>query len=144
MKTKPLAKFRVYPSKGRLYFLVFIWRSLRDFRAACPGNGRALGLCRGYDLITVKPNGANGHLEPDMGEIHLVKRYLTMGIITHESTHAAFRWSERARCHPALERKHKPRQAHVIASNDPEERFCYALGNIAKQIAWGLNKRKII
>ena len=141
MKPVPIAKFRVYPTSSKLFVTCFIWRSLRDFRRACPGNSRALGLCRGFDVINL--DRRRRRLQPVFGEIHLIRRYLTMRIITHECTHAAFRWSVRARCHPSLECTSAKGNPHLIDRHDPEERFCHALSEMATQIVKHIDRKNL-
>lgn len=50
-----------------------------------------------------------------------------MGVIAHESTHAALRWCERM----GIDCKQKTTSSDA---SDGEERFAYALGEVARQI----------
>lgn len=63
-----------------------------------------------------------------LGTIFFHRERLGMEVITHEATHAAVRWAERRGITIAPDPKAGP-------ATDNEERFCYAVGRIAKQIA---------
>jgi hypothetical protein len=72
---------------------------------------------------TVDYRGKVGRSRPKMGEMLFVRRSLTMNIITHESGHAALVWYRR-----------KFPQQSFMERMDREEKFCYALGDIGRQI----------
>lgn len=103
MKTAlPLTSFRAYGENKSLYFRVVIWKTLKDFRAANPGNSRALGLCRSFRVMKVQPKGSTkrDRFKPILGEIHLAARFVTVGILSHEACHAMMSWAEEAHCTP--------------------------------------------
>lgn len=138
---KPLAKFRVHPENRALYYTVFVWRTLLEFREANPGNSHALGLCRSWiRLRCVKQ--ANRMLS-ECGEVHLCRFHLRIGIIVHEFTHAVIGWAARIRCLPDFT-PIQERQAGRFEKNDPDERFCHALGEMVRQCVHQLYRRKIL
>lgn len=140
MPVKPprgqVAHFRIYPEPGlsSLFFHVRIFQTVEAMHAYVrtrPGNparpGRfCKGMCSWWTRISFR--SGRGRTHPELGEIVLARRWLTMRIISHECTHAALAWARRRRVDVA----ERGRGQHVSGG---EERFCGALGDMARQIA---------
>jgi hypothetical protein len=137
-KPEPLAVMRVHPdpNNSRLYVHVRIWRTLKDFRAARPDLGRgARGAFTGHQRYSFK-HGKQRKL-PIFGTMELVRAWMGPTVAVHEFTHAAIAWAERVGLkgaeivnpdwHPASAK------TSVMPGDCPEERFCYALGNMYGQ-----------
>lgn len=140
-----LAYFRVFPEPtSRLHYRVRVFEStaaLRKYltRGRLPWR-RSLGrygraMCSSWQRLK------GGKMSPDCGEILFVKAWLGMEVITHESTHAAVNWANRIKL--TFDRDPIVRGRSKLASPD-EERFCYGLGQLAKQIAARLYERKLL
>lgn len=139
-----LCAFNIYPEprkKSRLFFKVRIFRSkaalqayLHSHRHHYRSLGRyGLAMCSKWKVTRFRKNG-RARTTPEMGEILFIRRQLRMGIIAHEVTHAALEWSLRVRLNPhegAPTRRY--RGEHRCSEN--EERFCYGLGEMARQVA---------
>lgn len=75
------------------------------------------------------------------GEVCLIAGTAKNEIIAHESAHVALAWARRIGFADGIvtieqeRRKHAPVMVH---RESDEERFCYALGRIDKQIVQGL------
>jgi hypothetical protein len=133
-----LAKFRVYPRGRYHFFQVFVWKCRKDMhralRKACvPTDNHCDGICCCNTTLHVKRNGhwrASGQL----GQIHFHARCFSMGVITHESGHAALYWAEICKINPM----------HSDGSgwaSKQQEAFCDVLGNIARQIVLNTEKQ---
>lgn len=137
-----LAFFRIYPEKGksRLYFDVRVFASVKAIRRYVKASdmpSRTLGryglaMCSSWIRIRIRKGRLSPRRLPDMGEILFPVRGLTAGVIAHECTHAALAWAARVGLNP-VERKFA-RGDHLWASK-AEERFCYGLGELNRQIA---------
>lgn len=140
MRTNPppvhqlLTKFRVYPAGKGLYFHCFVWdtkdQMQRFVRAQNPGSkarrANFLAIVCGFSITHYSKNRP-ARMLPILGEIHFFRGSLRMGIITHESGHAAMQWCRRMKIDPT--------QATMDnAESEGEERFCWALGNIGREI----------
>lgn len=135
----PLTVFRVYPEKKALYFTVKVWRTLKDLRAANPGNSRALGLCMPWRRL----HPSKDRVLPEMGEVHFCKPHLGVGIVSHEFTHAAIGWAARKRISPEFKDVDVGR-FQVIPNDDDEEKFCRALGWMVAQCVDQLYRKKVL
>jgi hypothetical protein len=139
---EPLAKFRVYPEYRSLYYTVFIWRNLHDLRTFNPGNSDTLGLCRTHLVVRFQKNQPDRTL-PSLGQVHLSKNHLRIGIISHEFTHAAIGWASRTRIVPDFT-PIRDGEFLLHGAKSPEERFCYVLGNMVKDCVRKLYHLKIL
>lgn len=128
---KPLV-FKIKPSKAsRLYFTVRVFSGVREARRLqklrkgrknTNTTGRWFGLCTQWGWCEI--NGVRKfYFGDEVGEILLSRKSLGASIVTHECTHAMF----------ALLRRWR-----LVLPEDPigipEERACYALGDMVKQI----------
>lgn len=142
MRTNPppvhqlLTKFRVYADRTpSLYYECWIWRTKRAMRkwvrAERPDSlarrGKFLAIVCGYS-ITRYSKGKPARMLPVLGRMHFWQGALRMGIICHESGHAALGWCRRMKIDPT-------QSSDGNYASDGEEKFCDALGNIARQIA---------
>jgi hypothetical protein len=140
-----LACFRIYPERGRsrLHFDVRIFQNIRAIRAYLKASrlpDRRLGrygkaLCSTYRIIRAD------HTLPVMGEILMPVRWLGAGLIAHECGHAALGWASRIQLNPVVDAV--PRRG-VLCASDTEERFCYGLGELNRQIIVQLWDRGLV
>ena len=133
-----IIKFRVYPeSVHGFYFDVSIHPTVERMRKfaertkAMRGNfDNAEAAVCGFSKGEQDENGRIAWSKT-LGAMVFYQKRLGMEIITHECTHAALRWME-AKKFNALDRSGDYVEGEA---SDNEERFCYALGRIAAQIA---------
>lgn len=124
---KPLRTFRVYPEGNRLYFDVYLWRTLGEMRRYVREVWEVSG--RAAWAWTIIPEPAHcpksGKRLPIVGEIHLARRYCQLEIVAHEVGHAAIAWAQR-------------RGVQIVdddgEASHHEERFCYATGRMNQRI----------
>lgn len=83
---KPL-KIRLYPERS-LYYLVLIWPDMKTMQARVE---KLVGAKRNFGGCTVTYSTK----ERIIGEIHLCRPQLGIGLVTHEIGHAAFGWARR-------------------------------------------------
>lgn len=131
-------QFRVYPESRRgHYFDVEIHPTVTSMRKAASVAG---GAKANFDGALAVVRGFNaGHYTADgrkvwrktLGTMFFHKARLGVEVIAHESTHAAFRWMEAQKFNAAEDAAERG----DTNCSDSEERFCHALGNIARQIA---------
>lgn len=139
---KTLARFKVYP-KGKWYwFDVVIWKKKSEMIAHLKRNAM-IAKNPGYEAICCNmriyeiDNEMRVRKTGKLGEIHFYAGNCTMGIITHESGHAAFGWA-RAKGLNASDTISGSGQPDV---GKGEEDYCWVLGNIARQIVIGMNDK---
>jgi len=143
-----LACFRIYPEAGSgLFYRVRVFQSERTLRHYLKSGpvARTLGhygraMCSNWLRIRIDESGRQ-RLQPDMGEILLTVRNLGTEVITHECTHAALNWSQRVGFDPF---DSKQKRGRLVSASVGEERFCYGLGQMARQIAVQGYKRGLI
>lgn len=131
-----IARFRIYPEKtSRLYYDVRVFTSVRATRAYLRHSpiprtlGRSgLAMCSTFTAMVVSPTGRR--TLPKCGEIVFPVRALRAGVIAHECTHAALGWARRIGLQFTAETV--TRRGWVSPA---EERFCYALGELNRQVA---------
>lgn len=124
--------FKIRPSpRARLYFVVRVFdgcREMRSFqrnqkpRRRTPTSGKWLGLSTRWGW-TERDGVRSYDFGDEVGEILLWRKHLGSSVVTHEVAHAMF-----ALCH----------RWRLKLPEDglgwPEERACYALGNMTRQI----------
>lgn len=131
MKPLPLlAKFNIYPKGRWFFFQVFVWKKVSDMRrtlksCGCPYR-HTEAICCANRLIDCRKS-RKVRKTGLLGQIHFYRGSFTMGIITHETTHAALAWAREVGCNPTT------RNGDRLASKE-EEAFCWVLGNLARQI----------
>jgi hypothetical protein len=135
-----IATFRIYPEKrtSRLYFQVRVFSSvtaIRRYLKYSDLNRRTLGryglaMCSTFDVL--KGKRGRWRKQPIMGEILFPVRGLRAGVIAHECTHAALGWARRIGLNPVSA---AVKQGRCLVADANEERFCYALGELNRQIA---------
>lgn len=132
-KIKPIT-FRLYPEGSWLYAEVNIWPTKKAMYQHKPLRRNHEASCTSTTLIQFSESKRR-----KLGlfaELNFYKRYLGMGCITHEITHAAFSWADRVKL-PLNEISDNPLSQATTGStlpqDGPEERFCYALGEMCKQ-----------
>ena len=149
--THPLAILRLFPEhKSRLYARVRIWRTVKDFQRARPDLTRdARGCCTGHQWYK------NGRKLPIFCTVELIQSYLGAGCTAHELTHATIQWAERIKLKPEAifedaRRWGKWRDGRpdvtigqVMNYGCAEELFCYAMGEMYRQLVTQLYRRKL-
>lgn len=100
------------------------------YGGASGGMDNVHGLCQSYDKIDVYDSG-KVRRKPPAGFIRLYRKGLRTGIIAHEATHMAV----------AI---YKQDVAKTIPDMDREERLCYLVGDITRQIVNKLYKYNLI
>lgn len=138
-----IATFRIYPEPraSRLYYQVLVFTNVQAIRrylrrSAYPDRrlGRhGVALCSNYEIRRLSSRGRFKPL-PVCGEILFPRRRLRAGVIAHECAHAALGWARRIGLNVVQEPKARPRRGGTCVS-DAEERFCYALGELNRQVA---------
>lgn len=139
MRGKRIVKFRVYPeSIHGSYLDVEIHPTVEAMRhAAKRAERKSKGRVADFqDAEAVTCGFGKGYVNESgrtiwrktLGTMFFHKDRLGMEVITHEAAHAAIRWAERKDITLAPDPKAGP-------ASDDEERFCYAVGRIAAQIA---------
>lgn len=132
--TKPI-RFRLYPDKGSLHYLVNIWPTkalmIRHLRINGwrPGNGCA-GMCSSYRRIRGE------RLLPRCGEINLYRRWLNAEVVSHEIGHAVLGWARRIGFDVT-----KESDGHRVSNE--EEIFCHALGRMVNQFALHARRKRL-
>lgn len=141
---KPLITFRVYPESRRsFYFTVRVFKTLRGQREHCKKvNGakystrRQLAVVQSWTAYNVKNKRRS--VRKEVGEILFSQKHVGVKIVSHECTHAALRWSQRAN----FAIKGKSNSCGLCSDN--EERFCHGLSNMVGQIYTVLYDKKVI
>jgi hypothetical protein len=137
---------RVFPNKPESFF-VSVFASLADARRYSViqkrRQGSALVLGRhGKALVRTWTSYAVGHnrlrRRGGLGELIFARRFLGIGVVSHEALHAVLHWGRVKRV--ALEGG-KVRRG-VIGSG--EEIHCYAMTNLTRRIYNELYRRKVL
>lgn len=102
------------------------WIPIKELRGCA-------GTCSTY-----KAYGKDGKVKPVLGEINLLKDHLWVENVSHELTHAAFGYIRRK----GLSLDKNGTEVCMPVDCD-EEKFCYALGFMMKQITRKLNRLKL-
>lgn len=116
---KPIKRFRLYPERRSLYFVVNIWSTRQHMRDAV-ADLEVEAMCSSEFIIRVYPDGRE-RLMPHLGRIDFHAGALEPEVVAHELLHAVFRWAERI----SLEFHLYPEPGNMDAMC-PEERLCYA------------------
>ncbi len=144
-----LTAFNVYPerARSRLHYRVRVFKSERALKAYLRTGplGRRLGrygraMCSSWRTVRTLKNKRTRVLQ-DMGELLFTVRCLGTEAITHECTHAALNWAERIRLPMA---RINVRRGKTNYAGATEERFCYGLGQLTRQVVQGLYDRKVL
>jgi hypothetical protein len=122
--------FRIYlEPKKRQYFIINIHESKKALKKHCTWmsdiDSRTLGTCTGehhYKCIKGKFK-----ITPCIGQINIIKGYITAEIISHECFHAVMIWARR-------------RKIPLVDIDDNEERVAYALGYMVATFANRIHK----
>jgi hypothetical protein len=140
-----LAYFRIYPERrSRLHYRVRVFASVAAIRRYLKASRvpqrrlgrRGLAMCSTYTMQ--RRRAGRWRTLPVMGEIVFPRRGLRAGVIAHECTHAALGWAARIGFTPID--TPATRRRHLWVSAD-EERFCYGVGEMNRQIAVQIWKR---
>lgn len=157
---KPIHQFRIYPlQRGRLFFVVKVFKT----KTAMWSHGKNSGLasppynygaiCIGYSNWFVYPKKSNKRpeLTPRLGEIHFNCGQLDSETLSHECTHAMFRWMRRKNIsvedrdpNQGPRPNHTSRKSEAGKVLDTEERCCMVLGQMVRQTVNGLYRAGLI
>jgi hypothetical protein len=132
----PVLAFRAYPNgKSGLYFWVRIFRTrgemhayLRAHKIAAEDN--LAGICCGWTKVR-RRNGKTIYVSPEMGMICLCMERMGVAVVSHECTHAMFRYIDRKRIDL---RKYTQTERENHMASRGEERACLALDELCHQI----------
>ena len=140
--------------ESRLYARVRVWPTVRAFQRARPDLSRdARGACTGHQWFSFK-HRRQRKLQI-FCTVELIQRWLGVGVIAHELAHAMIQWAERVKLKPdelfeharrwGRWQKGKPYSSlgQVINYGCAEERFCYAMGEMNRQLVTQLYRRKL-
>lgn len=138
-KLKPIS-FRLYPEGSFLYCEVNIWPIRRDMHRHLPLGPKTVASCGGRESYTVEPKrkGKPQRMRKTglFAEANFYRDGIGVEVVSHEFTHAAFAFADRRklRLDQVMDRefKHKGR-FNTLDLDGPEERFCYALGQMVRQ-----------
>lgn len=138
-----LAKFRIYPERGKsLYLVVRVWPCLATMMkwAKWEGHNAAYGrTTKAYVASYLIQRKIRGRWRntPEFAQINLIKRALGTETLTHEALHATLAWARRIRF--PMTQLDAPNSV-----NGFEERLCYAHGRIARRLVSALYKAKVL
>lgn len=136
IKTPPWPiTFRIYPENKSLYATVNIWPSKAAMYRHRPLQRTHEASCTGQMAFYPKRKGKQ-RKDGLFAELNFHRKSLGVGVVSHEITHAAFSWAERRRIPLAIEHTWydvNAKRKGVLSQDSPEERFCYALGEMVRQ-----------
>jgi len=137
--SEPLLSFRIYPEGRFLYAEVNIWPTKKAMYEHKPLSRDHEASCTGSTLYRVakKRRGKRQRIRKAglFAELNFYRRYLGVGVVSHEVTHAAFSWADRVRLPLSEISDDLPgsQTSGVLPRDGAEERFCYALGEMMRQ-----------
>lgn len=140
---KPLVRFRVYPWKCSLYYLVMVWRTQKemlDYRVSMslPRLRDCQAHVLSYDLLR------NGKKMPILGEIHFHRRRLGTEVITHETFHATAALMRRLKFDFASLSENTFNSKTMRDEGDREELVALVQGKLARTIVNRLYDLKLL
>ena len=128
----PVADFKVFPFRTKLFFRVKIFKTLgelRKYAAAVLGQSENRQHDTAALVYATYEFSETEQLKPLLGEILFCQKYLDWDTITHELGHATLRLAERKGWAEKLWERDENG-----AAGPHEEELCYALGRMAGQI----------
>ena len=150
-----MIRFTLRPSPySRRYVLVTILPTDAAFRAYVRRRGRSCGrYAKGMNMGRVSRGDYPRGYPWLISEIVLQRGFLvrkTTRIVTHELAHAAFAWAKIANFRAGLGQlqpvnaRSVGRAGALMARTSPEERFCYAIGDMAADCVRKLYERGVL
>lgn len=140
MKKKPTVKpvtFRLYPEGTFLYCEVNVWPAKKAMREYNPLPGKYAASCGGRDQYIIPPKGKGRMRKTGLfAEANFHKQCIGIEVVSHELTHAAFAFADRRKLplEQTLAKDYQMGGSKAVMDQDgPEERFCYALGQMCRQ-----------
>jgi hypothetical protein len=138
-QVKPIS-FRVYPERSFLYCEVNIWPTRKAMHAYLPLGPKTVASCGGRESYVVQPErkGKKQTMRKTglFAEANFYQTEIGVEVVSHEFTHAAFAFADRRRLplHQVMDKQftHSGRK-NTLDLDGPEERFCYALGQMCRQ-----------
>lgn len=132
---KPIS-FRLYPEGSFLYCEVNIWPNKKTMQAhtKLPGHNYE-ACCGGREAYRIPAKGRMRRTGL-FAEANFNRHRIGVEITSHELTHAAFAFAERRKLklEDAVGKSfHEGGSLVVMEHEGPEERFCYALGQMCRQ-----------
>lgn len=134
MPTSPIS-FRIYPENKYLYAVVNVWPTKLEMYDHKPVDQGYDACCSGEEVFIASDHtGKLVRRNGQFAELNFCRGYLGVGVVSHEMTHATFCWAERVKL-PFNEIKDHPlvKTSGILPQDGPEERFCYALGEMVRQ-----------
>lgn len=132
--------FRVYPDGRHLYCQVNVWPTKKAMFEHLPLPRTAVASCGGRESYKVEPRQKEQRQRLRktglFAEANFYRRRIGIEVVSHEMTHAAFAFADRRKL-PLEETVDKvfrnKGRFKVMEKDGPEERFCYALGQMVRQ-----------
>lgn len=138
-KVKPIS-FRVYPEGSFLYCEVNIWPTRKAMHAHLPLGPKTVASCGGRECYVVQPKRKGKRQRVCktglFAEANFHRAQIGIEVVSHEFTHAAFAFADRRRLplHQVMDKEFKHGgKRNTLDLDGPEERFCYALGQMCRQ-----------
>lgn len=138
-KAEPIT-FRLYPEGRFLYCEVNIWPTKKAMHQHLPLTGNTVASCGGRTSYIAEPKrkGRPQRLRKTglFAEANFHRKQIGIEVVSHEMTHAAFAFADRRslRLDQVLDKQYtKGGRNNVMDLDGPEERFCYALGQMCRQ-----------
>lgn len=130
-----LISFRLYPEGRFLYCHVNIWPTKKAMREYLPLGPRTMASCGGRECYDFR-KGKKPRKRGLFAEANFYRGAIGIEVVSHELTHGAFAFAGRRklRLDQALDKRfeHGGRN-NTLDLDGPEERFCYALGQMCRQ-----------
>lgn len=139
-KVKPIS-FRVYPEGRFLYCEVNIWPTKKSMLVHTKlGGDKYEACCGGREGYVVEPKRRGGRQRVRktglFAEANFHREAIGIEVISHEFTHATFCFADRRKLPlgECVDKKfEKNDRFNTLELDGPEERFCYALGQMCRQ-----------
>lgn len=140
-KTVKPVTFRLYPEGSFLYCEVNIWPTKKAMYDYLPLNKKQEASCGGRELYIVSPKrrGRPQRVRKTglFAEANFHQKRIGIEVVSHELTHAAFAFADRRNLDlGSTIGDHLWETSgtnRVMDQDGPEERFCYALGQMCRQ-----------
>lgn len=136
---KPLLKKRVYCHRNTTLFIeFFVWKDKKQLQKQHEeklGKG-SIGFHTPYRILNF--NKGKQTTSPLIGEVHLCGEFGIEAVV-HELQHACMNWCRERKINPLEQRS----EDGFLAIDSGEERACYSIGYMARQVVTALNKNKI-
>lgn len=135
-QVKPIT-FRVYPEGQFLYCEVKIWPTKQAMHNHLPLSGTYVASCGGREQYIIPPKGKGRTRKTGLfAEANFHRGQIGIEVVSHEMTHAAFAFAQRRNLNlnEIVDKTFRAGGRNAMLDiHGPEERFCYALGQMCRQ-----------